>query len=538
MERDGDGGDDELDDEEDETESDEFLNLTEELLRRFERNDPSLTSLTVQSEGWILGAGIVFAQCKFLKSLHIVLSSDIRWFAELCTGIINNKTIEDLLLVFDLGGGGGGADTLRLLAPFLQNNLNLRSLQIINNHDGPMDTKLGSLTSIFKGRKSGLLKKMCISWNSASDDEAAALVESLGGQHNLRHLCFSTDIIEKMACKSLGYFMERPDCKVHTLDLCGIISADCFYILCYALTKNSTLQHLYLSDIKPFSVSNCISLSMIFSRPFTTLKELQIGGNDLGDEGISILGYALSLNTTLQHLDLNNSRSITKKGWQAFSTCLRNPESALEKLILWGCRIGDQGLAAFTTALRGNSNLSMLDLDHNGFESEEAFALIHVLLDSTFLAVLCIDSIGFDNINEEEWCYLSRALCDKTSIHSTFSSNHTFHTWEVLESMDSHGSPHENVFNEVCTMMGMNGFPNKTAVARRKILDNHFLHGNTGFHALACMHETVLPNAIEWMGRDELGYSVMFEFVCGYPTVFDANSSGAHRDCSKKRKLA
>lgn len=108
MERDGDGGDDELDDEEDETESDEFLNLTEELLRRFERNDPSLTSLTVQSEGWILGAGIVFAQCKFLKSLHIVLSSDIRWFAELCTGIINNKTIEDLLLVFDLGGGGGG----------------------------------------------------------------------------------------------------------------------------------------------------------------------------------------------------------------------------------------------------------------------------------------------------------------------------------------------------------------------------------------------------------------------------------------------
>lgn len=91
MERDGDGGDDELDDEEDETESDEFLNLTEELLRRFERNDPSLTSLTVQSEGWILGAGIVFAQCKFLKSLHIVLSS----YTLVCRVVYRNNKQQD-----------------------------------------------------------------------------------------------------------------------------------------------------------------------------------------------------------------------------------------------------------------------------------------------------------------------------------------------------------------------------------------------------------------------------------------------------------
>ena len=204
-----------------------------------------------------------------------------------------------------------------------------------------------------------------------------------------------------------------------------------------------------------------------------------------------------------------------------FSTFLRNPESALEKLLLKSCDVDDQGLAAFTTALNGNSNLSMLDLTYNRFESEETFALIHMLLDTTFLEKLCINSIEFDDITEDEWCYLSRALCDKTTIHSTFSSNHTFHTWEMLESMDSHGGRHENVFKEVCTMMGMNICQNKSEVARRKILDNHFLHGNTGFNALACMHETVLPNAIEWMGRDELGYSAMFEFVRGIPTILN-----------------
>ena len=483
----------------------------------------------------------MFAQCKFLKKLNISVDSETNWFAELCAGIVYNETIEDLLLNFDQDSGGrrSRVDALRLLAPFLQNNLNLRTLEISNQAIVSMDTKIESLISAFKGSKSGELQKMCITWSSADDEEASALFESLGGQHNLRHLGFSADKIGKMACKSLGFFMENPECKVHTLDLCGYISADCFAILCYALTKNSTMQHLDLTDITPFSVSNCIAISMVLAHPFSALKMLLICGKDLGDEGISILGDALAVNTTLQHLDLNSSTSITEKGWQSFSTCLKNLNSALEDLILWGCDIDDQGLAVFTTALRGNYNLRKLDLDNNWFQPSDAFALIHVLLETTPLEELCISCIEFDDVTEEEFCFISRALCDKTTIHSTYSSNHTFHTYEVLEDMniDSHGSPHENVFKEVCAMMVLNGgFLDKSGVARGKILQTHFSNKNTGMKVLACMHESVLPNAIEWMERDEFGYSVMFEFVRGFPTVFDVSSS--YHECSKKRKLA
>jgi hypothetical protein len=49
----------------------ECLDLTQELLARFERNDPDLVGLTVQSNGWIEGAGIAFSQNKLLRRLQL-----------------------------------------------------------------------------------------------------------------------------------------------------------------------------------------------------------------------------------------------------------------------------------------------------------------------------------------------------------------------------------------------------------------------------------------------------------------------------------
>ena len=341
MERDG--GNDELNNEEDELKPDhiECLGLTGELLRQFERNDPSLTGLTVQYEGWILGAGIMFAQCKFLKRLNIILDSEINWFAELCAGIACNETIEHLLLGFDRCGGVG-VNAFQLLAPFLRNNLNLRALEIVGNYDPvPMDTKLEFLASAFEGRKSGKLQKMCITWCTASDKEAAALFESLGGQHNLRFLAFSANEIEMRECEALGSLIENPrTCKVDTLYVgCENMSADCFAILYHAcLAKSNTLRELDLSEMNSLSVSSCLPLAMVLSQPLSMLKKLRLSDNDFRDEGISFLGNALALNTTLQHLDLHRSSSISSIGWRAFSNCLQNPHSSLKDLLLWECK--------------------------------------------------------------------------------------------------------------------------------------------------------------------------------------------------------
>ena len=79
-------------------------------------------------------------------------------------------------------------------------------------------------------------------------------------------------------------------------------------------------------------------------------------------------------------------------------------------------------------------------------------------------------------------------------------------------------------------------FTGKGTSKKPALIDiSQFSGGTTGIHALACMHETVLPYTIEWMGRDTHGYSAMFDFVKSFPNLFNV-SCGQVKEW-KKRKL-
>ena len=258
-----------------------------------------------------------------------------------------------------------------------------------------------------------------------------------------------------------------------------------------------------------------------------------MSSNEIGDEGISILGDALAVNITLQYLDLAQSRAITQNGWRTFSNCLRNPQSALKELILWDCGMDEQGAAVLATSLAANSSVKTLDLDSNDVESTGVVAFFHTLqVGASGLETLLINSVDLEDITEEEWCILSCALCDKATIGKTYTSNHTFHTCSLSEEMETCC---DCSLQELSILLDLNRNPNKAEVARWKIMKSHFSCGNLGIHAIACMHESVLPHAIEWMGRDKHGYWAMFSFVKSFPTLFDVSQD--QREGPKKRKI-
>ena len=77
----------------------------------------------------------------------------------------------------------------------------------------------------------------------------------------------------------------------------------------------------------------------------------------------------------------------------------------------------------------------------------------------------------------------------------------------------------------------MNENENKVEVAREKILNSHFTGEAVDIGVFARMPEALLPHAIEWIGRDRLGFSLMYQFVGGYPLDFsDYNSSRAAKN--------
>lgn len=127
---------------------------------------------------------------------------------------------------------------------------------------------------------------------------------------------------------------------------------------------------------------------------------------------------------------------------------------------------------------------------------------------------------------------VARVLCDRTSINSTFSSNHTLFAWGV-ESGQLDDPDDLDVVFEMESSFGMNRDKNKSAVARKKFLKHHF-PGGGGAKAFLIMPETAMPNAIECIGRDRHGYSLMYDLARELPTLFD-NRRELHEE-GKKRK--
>ena len=484
------------------------LDLTEEILARFERNDPDLVGLTVQSKSWVQGAGSAFAQCKFLKRLVIQINTETQWVAELSAGIACNKTIEELELVFDRSEGGVlDIDAFRFLAPFFRNNSNIHSISITIYGYSP-------------------------------HSKLASLLEAIGASHNLTDLALHIDM-DELGYTALANILQNPSCKVRTLDLkYSDICPKGMAILCNTLAKyNHTVRSLDLSEIdKRFATSHCFALSMILSHPLTSLKKLLLAESNVGDVGMSFLGDALAVNNVLQYIDLSFNPSITLKGWQAFSSCLRNPHSALKELDISGCNIDDQSVATVATSLAESSSVKTLDIASNVIGPAGVVTFFNIVLKGkSVLEELVLDSIEIHDITEGDICEFLRALCDESTIDSIYTSNHTFHTCEHLfDKMYPHPSP--GVSDKICTLLDFNRNADKVEVARQKILDRHFYGGSTGINSLASLRETMLPHVIEWMGRDELGYAAMFEFVQRSPILFDISSVQATAGRKKRKK--
>mmetsp|Transcript_27082 Transcript_27082/g.76128 ORF Transcript_27082/g.76128 Transcript_27082/m.76128 type:complete len:381 (-) Transcript_27082:112-1254(-) len=139
----------------------------------------------------------------------------------------------------------------------------------------------------------------------------------------------------------------------------------------------------------------------------TALRELDVGSNPLTPEGISHLCYGLHTNCTLQSLGLSYVL-VGEPGARAIGELLSLQACALTAIHLDGCRISNEGLAAITAALAGESEpgvrggrrgakLSLLRLEDNG--------------------------LGFDGTGPQACAALSNALVACGTLESLFLGN-------------------------------------------------------------------------------------------------------------------
>ncbi|CAF1540590.1 unnamed protein product [Adineta steineri] len=160
----------------------------------------------------------------------------------------------------------------------------------------------------------------------------------------------------------------------------------------YLLRNNTTLTELNLSTNQLGDKGAQAAAKALQKN--TTLTKLYLNQNQIGDEGAQVLGEALQNNTTLTILMLGNNQ-IGDKGAQALGEVLQKNATLIELGLIYN-QIGDKGAQVLGEALQNNTTLTILMLGNNQIGDKGAQALGEVLQKNATLMRLhlCNNKIG------------------------------------------------------------------------------------------------------------------------------------------------
>ena len=133
-----------------------------------------------------------------------------------------------------------------------------------------------------------------------------------------------------------------------------------------------------------------------------SLQRLYIHLNNLSSESVASIITGLSHNSSLTDLNISNSH-FSVANVDNLATILRDQSKcALTELWLEDCYISGQGASELAAALRKNSTLKGLFLDHNPIGVEGASSVSDMLQHNTSLdqLYLCDDSVGEEGVRQ------------------------------------------------------------------------------------------------------------------------------------------
>uniref|UniRef100_A0AAR2K6Y0 NACHT domain-containing protein n=1 Tax=Pygocentrus nattereri TaxID=42514 RepID=A0AAR2K6Y0_PYGNA len=204
---------------------------------------------------------------------------------------------------------------------------------------------------------------------SLTEKSYAALASALSSDcSSLREMDLSySELKQDISVKLLSAGLENPHCKLEKLGLsnCSIGKEGCATLVSALNSNASHLKELNL-NWNNLGDSGVMLLSGLLEDPHCKLENLQLFSCDLTEKSCAILLTALSLSSSsLRQLNLGNNE-LQDSGVKLFSAGLANPHCKLEIIWLCNCGIGEEGCAALLSALNSNpSHLRELNLNSN-----------------------------------------------------------------------------------------------------------------------------------------------------------------------------
>ena len=336
------------------------------------------------------------------------------------------------------------------------------------------------------------LEKLKLTNNRIDDCGAFSLAKALAQINTLKYLdLYGSEYITQNGWQQFFTNLQGSSLE-HFHAINNQIDDDGLAALTKWLLNTNKLKELRISENRAITPAGWHKFSLALNGPpVLTLRVLFIERNTIDDEGIVALANSLFNNKNMEGLGLSYNSRVSKEGWQVF----------LERVL------GNM-----------NSNLRAIALDNDNANNEETIsAIAHALAGNKSLRALTMR----DSYSEHQgWKELCNAIFNKSSIDTTYRSNHTFNYIAGIS-----GS---KLQNELRSLLEMNKSDDSTyKVARQKILQQHFLidDGYANFHIFLAMAISEIPHAIAWLGVDSAGFSLLYRLLRSVPSIFEFRDS-------------
>ena len=152
------------------------------------------------------------------------------------------------------------------------------------------------------------------------------------------------------------------------------------------------LVHLKLSECRLGGATEGKALMRLLETG-TALTELDLSNNLFDGDSAAYIFRGLARNSTLKELVLDENNLYTQNdAWIGLFSSALHTESALVRLSMHGCALGDFLVSELANALFENNNVRVLQLGNNGISMSGAELLLQALSSNSALKVLDLSS--------------------------------------------------------------------------------------------------------------------------------------------------
>ncbi|XP_048103841.1 NACHT, LRR and PYD domains-containing protein 3-like isoform X1 [Alosa alosa] len=198
-----------------------------------------------------------------------------------------------------------------------------------------------------------------------SDKSCGNVASVLQSPNSLIELDLSNNDLGDSGVQLVSKGLSSPHCRLHTLRLagCRVREVTC-EVVASILHSPSSLVELDLSD-NDLGDSGVQLLSKGLSSPHCKLKTLRLSCCQISDDGYVCLALTLMLNPScVKELDVSNNHP-GESAQKLLSATLNDPHHKVEALRFAECKLSDESFGNVASVLQSPNSLIELDLGNN-----------------------------------------------------------------------------------------------------------------------------------------------------------------------------